>query len=249
MEMSIIKQKPKNRKPIETELIRRTGRKKLYQKLHKELEAGRQTFVVCPLIEQNDTLPAVSVEQAYEVYKKEFSAHKVAILHGKQKAEAKQKTMQDFVDKKVDILIATIVIEVGVDVPNASVMLLESPERFGLAQIHQLRGRVGRGEDQGYCYLLLSDDKAPSKRLLAIAQSNDGFRLAELDLEIRGPGAIYGTQQHGALDLRMVDITDVELIKKARNAAKGYIEKSQKMIQYPRLRERVKQLQKITHLN
>lgn len=249
MEISIIKSKPKNRTPIETELVRPSAKKRLHQNLKKKLASGEQMFVVCPLITPNDMLPAMSVEEAFEIYKKEYKQYKVAVLHGKQKPEDKQKTMQDFVEHKIDILVSTTVIEVGVDVPNATVMLIESPERFGLAQIHQLRGRVGRGEKQGYCYLLLSEDKAPSKRLLAVSQTNDGFRLSELDLELRGPGAIYGSMQHGALDFRMVNITDLNLIKKARVAAEECVNNSQKMLQYRPLQKRIKELQKITHLN
>src|SRR5690606_32388210 len=178
-----------------------------------------------------------------------FAKRKVGILHGKQKSEDKQKIMQQFVNHKLDILVSTTVIEVGVDVPNATIMLIESPERFGLAQIHQLRGRVGRGELQGYCYLLLSEGAAPSKRLQAAVSSSDGFHLAELDLELRGPGAIYGWRQHGDLDLRLVNLTDTELIKQASEAAEQAVKQPQKLLQSKRLTARIKQLQKINHLN
>src|SRR5581483_1242069 len=127
------------------------------------------------------------------------------------------------------------VIEVGVDVPNASIMLLEGPERFGLAQIHQQRGRVGRGKHQSYCYLIMSDSKAPSRRLRALESTTDGFKLAELDLDLRGPGAIYGTTQHGALDLRVAKLTDIKLIATARAAAQEFIDKKEKLNQYPHL--------------
>lgn len=249
MDISILKSKPKNRKPIITELVRPATAATVQKKIQQELERGNQVFVVCPLIEQSEMLDAVSVEKAYEKYVKVFSKHKVAMLHGKQKTELKQETMQKFASGKIDVLVATTVIEVGVDVPNANIMIVESPERFGLAQIHQLRGRVGRGDEQGYCYLMLQDNKPPSRRLQAIAKSNDGFRLAELDLEIRGPGAIYGTSQHGVLDLRMADITDVALIKQAREAADEYVQQPEKVVKYPQLQKRIKQLQKITHLN
>jgi ATP-dependent DNA helicase RecG len=206
-------------------------------------------FVVCPLIAASDFMPAKSVQESYEEIQKAFPARKVAMLHGKLGADDKQSIMQDFITKKTDILVSTTVIEVGVDVPNANIMLIESPERFGLAQIHQLRGRVGRGGGQGFCYLLLSDDAPPSRRLRAVEQSNDGFRLAELDLELRGPGAIYGSRQHGDLDLRLVSLTDTKLIKTARDAAVTYAKESQKLVQYPELLERVRKLQKINHLN
>ncbi len=128
-------------------------------------------------------------------------------------------------------------------------MLLENAERFGLAQIHQLRGRVGRGEHQGYCYLMLADNKAPSKRLQALQHSNDGFQLAELDLEIRGPGAIYGTFQHGALDLRIAKLTDGKLIASARNAAQEFIDRGENLLKYTELYDHVKALRAITNLN
>ena len=157
--------------------------------------------------------------------------------------------MQDFIDKKIDILVSTTVIEVGVDVPNATVMLIQSADRFGLAQLHQLRGRVGRSEHQGYCYLVLSDSKAPSKRLQIFERNNDGFKLAELDLELRGPGAIYGTFQHGQLDLRVAKLTDVKLIEAARQSAREFIKKDEKMVYYKHLADRVNTLRSVTNLN
>jgi ATP-dependent DNA helicase RecG len=149
----------------------------------------------------------------------------------------------------LDILVSTTVIEVGVDVPNASIMLIEAAERFGLAQIHQLRGRVGRGGHKGYCYLMMSDSSAPPKRLEALERSSDGFRLAELDLELRGPGAIYGTMQHGALDLRVAKLTDTHLIASARAAALSFIERGEDLVQYPMVLRSVTALRSVTNLN
>jgi ATP-dependent DNA helicase RecG len=145
--------------------------------------------------------------------------------------------------------VATTVIEVGVDVPNASIMLIEAADRFGLAQIHQLRGRVGRGGHKGYCYLMMSDSSQPPRRLRALEQEQDGFKLAELDLELRGPGAIYGTFQHGALDLRVSKLTDVRLIKSARDAAQAFIDREEDLLQYPSLHEHVNRLRAVTNLN
>jgi ATP-dependent DNA helicase RecG len=145
--------------------------------------------------------------------------------------------------------VATTVIEVGVDVPNASMMLIEGPERFGLAQIHQLRGRVGRSNQQGYCYLLLSDSKPPTRRIKAVAQTNDGFKLAELDLELRGPGALFGTSQHGELDLRIAKLTDAKLLATARKAANEFIESGDDLLQYKELYKRVARLRSAVHLN
>lgn len=249
LDISILRHKPKSRKPLITENVRPSDRQELYKKIDKLLDRKQQMFVVCPLISQSDLMPAVSVDEAAEEVKKAFPEHTIAILHGKQTPNDKQKTMESFVAGKIDILVSTTVIEVGVDVPNATIMLIESPERFGLAQIHQLRGRVGRGSQQGYCYLLLSEDKPPTKRLRAISQSQDGFRLAELDLDLRGPGAIYGSRQHGDLDLRLVTLSDTSLIKEAREAAYVAAKKPDNLLQYERLAKRIRDLQKINHLN
>ena len=190
------------------------------------------------------------MEDVYaELQKKQLNGCQVGLLHGKMKPTEKDAVMQAFIRHELDVLVATTVIEVGVDVPNASIMVIESAERFGLAQLHQLRGRVGRGSVQSQCYLLISDTKAPSKRLRAIESSNDGFRLAELDLELRGPGAIYGALQHGALDLRVVKLSDTALIAEARAAAQAFIEKGENLLQYPELANRVTKLRTVTNLN
>jgi ATP-dependent DNA helicase RecG len=156
--------------------------------------------------------------------------------------------MRRFVGGELDLLVATTVIEVGVDVPNATVMLLENAERFGLSQIHQLRGRVGRSHYQGYCYLLLGDNSAPSRRLEAVERTNDGFKLAELDLQLRGPGAIYGTMQHGQLDLRIAQLDDTKLIAAAREAAGRFLEQDN-LLQYRELSDRIARLRAVTNLN
>lgn len=249
LDISVLPTKPKDRKPIKTKIVSASDREKLYKELNTELKAKRQMFVVCPLIETSETVKVRSAENVTKEMRKAFPEYTVNLLHGKMKSDDKQKIMQDFVDHKTDILVSTTVIEVGVDVPNASIMLIEGPERFGLAQIHQLRGRVGRGKDQGYCYLLLSDNKPATRRLRAIESTQDGFRLAELDLELRGPGALFGSQQHGALDLRIAKLTDVALISAARQAAKDYIQGEHDLLQYPQLYERVNRLRAIVHLN
>lgn len=157
--------------------------------------------------------------------------------------------MQKFVNHELDILITTTVIEVGVDVPNATVMLIEGAERFGLAQIHQLRGRVGRGGHSSYCFLVMSDSSAPSDRLRALESTTDGFKLAELDLRLRGPGAIYGTMQHGALDLRVADLADTRLISLARNSAQDFLDRNEQLNKYSHLNSRIKSLRAVTNLN
>ncbi len=249
LDVSVLAHKPSNRKPIKTKIVTLAGRTKLYDEINEELKKGRQMFVVSPLIEASESIAAKSATEVFDGVKKVFPHYKVGLLHGRMKSDEKQKVMQEFVDHKLDVLVSTTVIEVGVDVPNATIMLIEGPERFGLAQMHQLRGRVGRSGHQGYCYLLLSDSKPPTKRLKAIESSQDGFKLAELDLELRGPGALFGTKQHGELDLRIAKLTDTKLIAEAREAAKNYIESSPNLLQYPQLYERVQNLRSVVHLN
>jgi ATP-dependent DNA helicase RecG len=157
--------------------------------------------------------------------------------------------MQDFKDRKYDILVSTTVVEVGVDVPNASVIMIENADRFGLSQLHQLRGRVGRAEHQSYCYLMLSDTQKPSERLREIERSNDGFYLAEVDLKLRGPGEIYGKAQHGALNLQIASLADTELISRAQKAAKRFVESGEDLVQYKELAGQVQKYQRLTTLN
>ncbi|MEO5627672.1 MAG: ATP-dependent DNA helicase RecG [Candidatus Saccharimonadales bacterium] len=250
MEVTVIDTKPSNRLPIKTELYSPHSRPQLYEKIKEQLDAGRQMFVVCPLISESTLVKGRSVEEVYkDLSEKDFKNYKIGLLHGKLKPDEKQRIMEKFVNKEFDILVSTTVIEVGVDVPNATVMLIETAERFGLAQAHQLRGRVGRSHHQGYCYLMLSDAKAPSQRLRALERTSDGFALAELDLELRGPGAIYGTYQHGQLDLRIAKLTDVKLISRARQAAQAVIDKKENLLNYSELYEHVKALRAVTNLN
>jgi ATP-dependent DNA helicase RecG len=250
LDVSILDEKPKNRIPIKTKIVSPNSRATLYAEINKELDAGRQMFVICPLITDSTILDVNSVEKIFtEMKTNEFKSRRIEMLHGKMKGELKNSIMQDFLDKKTDILVSTTVIEVGVDVPNASIMLIEAADRFGLAQLHQLRGRVGRSDDQGYCYLMLSDSSAPSPRLRALATSNDGFKLAELDLQLRGPGAIYGTLQHGELDLRIARLDDLDLIRTARNYAELFIDKNEDLKQYKYLYNKVNKLRSITNLN
>jgi ATP-dependent DNA helicase RecG len=249
LEISLLDEKPQNRLPIETQLIHPNDRQKIYEQVTEKLSRGEQVYVVCPLIAESTSLQLASAEATFEQINKAFKNYSVGLLHGKLKADAKDAIMRQFSDGKLDILVATTVIEVGVDVPNATTMLIEGPERFGLAQLHQLRGRVGRSHQQGHCFLMLSDTTDPSPRLRAIASTQDGFKLAELDLQLRGAGALYGNLQHGALDLRIADFTDVKLIREVRAAATKFIENPANLIQYPYIRKRIEQLQTVVHLN
>lgn len=250
LDISVIAAKPSGRKAIKTFLSPMSSRLKVYQDVSEQIKAGRQVYVVCPLISESDSMNMKSVEEVYDnLSKRVFKQFKVGLLHGKLKADAKDQVMQDFIDKKLEVLVSTTVIEVGVDVPNATVMLIENPERFGLAQIHQLRGRVGRSDHQSYCYLMLADSNPPSPRLRAAERSNNGFELSELDLDIRGPGAIYGTAQHGMLDLRVAKLSDTKLIAAARHAAQEFIDKHESLLKYKELAQRVEVLRAITNLN
>lgn len=249
LDVSIIATKPTNRLAVKTALIPPSSRPEMYKKVAAELKTGRQVFVVCPTINEREGSGLKSVEAVFKEVKTAFRAYRVGLLHGQLKSDEKQNIMRRYLAHKLDILVSTTVIEVGVDVPNASVMIIESPERFGLAQIHQLRGRVGRSSHQGHCYLMLSDARKPSERLAAIATSNNGFELAELDLSIRGPGAIYGTMQHGALDLRVATLTDIKLIANARQCAQDFIDKHENLLKYKQLSERVTRLRAVTNLN
>lgn len=250
LDISVIDTKPAGRKVIQTKIASPNSRKQLYEKIETELAAGRQMFVVCPLISESESLPVKSAEEVYEELRKgPFNHRRIGLLHGKMKPEEKDAVMQQFVSRELDILVATTVIEVGVNVPNATVMLIENAERFGLAQIHQLRGRVGRSKHQGYAYLMMGDSSEPSRRLRALESSSDGFALAELDLEIRGPGAIYGTMQHGQLDLRIARLTDTKLIAAARRSAQEFIDRKTDLLQYKELHDRVRKLRAVTNLN
>lgn len=249
LDISVIRHKPQDRRPIKTKLVSPNSRNQLNEAIKKELKKGRQMFVVCPLIEDSDLGLETSTETAFREMRKAFPDYTVAQLHGRLKSTEKDSIMADFLSNRIQILVSTTVIEVGVHVPNATVMVIENAERFGLAQAHQLRGRVGRSSEQGYCYLVLTDSTPPSPRLRALETSSDGFRLAELDLEIRGPGAIYGSMQHGQIDLRVARLSDTQLISSARQSAKAFLDQGGDLVQYPLLHRAVTRLRAVTNLN
>lgn len=250
LDISLINHKPNNRLPIETVIWSPNSRPQLYHHIDDEIKAGRQIFVVCPLIDDSEGSEAKSVNAEVKRLKaNEFKHRRIGTLHGKMKDEEKAKIMQAFAQKKLDILVSTTVIEVGIDIPNASVMLIEGADQFGLAQLHQLRGRIGRGEHRGYCFLIPTSSQKPSKRLRAMETTTNGFKLAEMDLEQRGPGAIYGSKQHGALDLKIANITDLSLIQSAKLAAEEFLKKKEKIANYPELENRVQKSLSLTYLN
>ena len=250
LDVSIIAEKPADRLPILTSIHSPDSRMQLYRDIDAVIEKGQQLYVVCPLIKESDVVKHVSAHEMYDLLTKQYLQHrKIGLLHGKLKAADKDAVMQSFASGKLDVLVSTTVIEVGVDVPNATAIVIEGADAFGLAQLHQLRGRVGRGAVQSHCYLVPSTSQNPSKRLRALASSSDGFKLAELDLELRGPGQIYGTFQHGQLDLRLIRLSDTKLIAAAREAAKVFIQKGESLVDYPELDARITKLKQITHLN
>lgn len=250
LDISLLDAMPPGRKPIKTAIVSPNSRDKMYMHIREEIDHGHQIYVVCPVITEDNKLGAPSAEEMHKKLTSGiFKDKRVGLLHGKLKAEDKTVVMEKFIAGALDILVATTVIEVGVNVPNATVMVIEGADRFGLAQMHQLRGRVGRSTDQGYCYIVPSDSKAPSKRLRALAQSADGFKLAELDLELRGPGAIYGTLQSGALDLRFAQLTDAKLLAGARQAVQEFIDRGERLDTYPELGRRVRLAQAVITLN
>lgn len=250
LDVSVLDERPPGRTPIITEIVSPHSLEPLYKKIDAEIAAGRQAYVICPLVSESDTLGFKSVEQEYErLQKSVFKTRRIGLLHGKLTPAEKDQVMHDFKDGQLDILVATTVVEVGVDVPNATIMLIEGADRFGLAQLHQLRGRVGRGQYQSYCYLVPSTAQKPSQRLQELARSDDGFYLAEVDLKLRGPGAIYGLRQHGALDLRIADIGDTKFISRVQGAVQKFLQTAPDLLQYPQLYQRVQKLRRITTLN
>lgn len=250
LDVSIIKQKPKNRKPIETKIWAPTSRKTLYSTIDQQIQSGRQAYIICKLIDNNPQNDTKSVEIEYRSLKNSVFSHRsIGLLHGRMKPAEKEAVMRDFAEGKTDILVSTTVVEVGVDVPNATVMLIEDADQYGLSQLHQLRGRVGRSEHQSYCYLLMSDTKKPSQRLREVEKSQDGFYLAEVDLKLRGPGEIYGRAQHGDLNLQIANLADTEMIVKASKAAQEFVESGRDLLQYKQLASQVEHYQRVTTLN
>lgn len=250
LDISILDQAPSNRAGVETSIVSPNSTAQMYAAIEQQLEAGRQAYIVCPLITESDVLQTASAEATFEaVRKKELKNWRVGLLHGRLKADEKDALMRAFAAHEIDVLVATTVIEVGVDVSNAAAMVILGADRFGLAQLHQLRGRVGRAEHKGHCYLVMSDSKAPPRRMRAIAGTSDGFKLAELDLELRGPGAIYGLRQSGALDLRLVQLSDTKLIAKTRLAVQELRKKGENLLEYKQIAARIARAESLTYLN
>jgi ATP-dependent DNA helicase RecG len=234
LDVSVIDELPPGRKPIKTEWHSDNYRIMLFEFMRQEIAKGRQVYVVYPMIEESETLDYKDLFDGYESISRAFPMpnYFISIVHGRMKAEDRDFEMKQFMEKKTQILVATTVIEVGVNVPNASVMVIESAERFGLSQLHQLRGRVGRGADQSYCVLMtgnkLSEDT--KLRMETMVRTNDGFEIAEVDLQLRGPGDLAGTQQSGVLQLKIADLMrDQQMMAAARNIANEWLAEDPEM--------------------
>jgi len=237
-ELSIIDEMPPGRKPIITKVVHPEARRQANLFIDDQIGKGRQVFVVCPLIEESEKLEAKSVLEEFERLKTEdFPHRRLTYLHGKMKTAEKDDIMMKFKNKEFDILVATSVVEVGIDIPNATMMIIEGSERFGLSQLHQFRGRVGRNDIQSYCFLYTTKREQRSlRRLKAMADHTDGFKLAEIDLEIRGPGEVYGLRQSGLADLKMASIMDGRTISMAREKAQEILDQDPGLESFPQLK-------------
>lgn len=252
LDLSLLDELPKNRKPIITKIGRtNTDRERIYTFIRSEIAKGRQAFFIFPLVEESLALKDVksAIAQHKHLAETIFPHISIGLIHGKMKAKEKEQVMKDFSEKKYDILVATAVIEVGIDIPNASIIIIEEAERFGLAQLHQFRGRVGRGEHQSYCFLLPHEQASGvSERLRILEKSNSGFEIAEADLGIRGPGAFFGTRQSGIPDIAMENLTNMKLITIAREEAEHILTEDPKLTSHPLLQNALKKFEEKIHL-
>ena len=250
LDVSVLDELPAGRQPINTKIWSPASTPTMYDLVNKEIESGRQAYVICPLIDDSEQSDKKSVEAEYRRLRNSvFGARKIGLLHGKMRPDEKQSIMQQFSNCEIDILVSTTVVEVGVDVPNATVIIIENADNFGLSQLHQLRGRVGRGSHKSFCHLVLSTHDKPSKRLLEIEKSQDGFHLAEVDLELRGPGEVYGRAQHGALNLQIATLADTKLIAQAKQSAAQFLDSGKNISDYKHLATAVSHYQRLTTLN
>ncbi len=247
LDVSLITEMPKNRKPIITSVVTPNETDKVYEFIRQEINNGHQCFVILPLVEESEKLAdlkAVLTEHA-RLSKEIFPEFKLGLLHGKMKSAEKEKVMEDFKNRKTQILVSTSVIEVGIDIPNATTMIIEDAYRFGLSQLHQFRGRVGRGDKQSYCFLFT---KNSTQRLRILAKYSDGFKVAQKDLEIRGPGDFLGFRQSGLADSTMQNITNIKMIKAANTDAKNIIKNDPDLKKHPLLLQALEKMNKEIHL-
>ncbi len=271
LDLSLIDELPKGRKKIETKIVTPQERLQTYRFIEKEVKKGKQVFVICPRIEsqesqvhprgvkyalhpggvqpQPDGQEIKSVKEEFKKLSQDiFPNLRVGMLHGKMAQKEKEEVMRKFKFRKIDILVSTSVVEVGVDIPNATVMMIEGADRFGLAQLHQFRGRVGRSDAQSYCFLFAESSRGTNQRLRALLELDSGFALAERDLKLRGPGDFAGTKQWGIPDFAMEQLTNLALVQEAKNTAQEILEKDIALKQYPLLKARVEELRERLHL-
>lgn len=243
LDISVIDELPPGRKPVKTYAVDNSMRDRINSFVRKEVSEGRQVYIVCPLVEESEEIDAKSaVQHAKEIAENDFKDLRVGLIYGKMKSKEKDEVMKDFVEGEINLLVSTTVIEVGVNVPNASVMIIENAERFGLAQLHQLRGRVGRGEYQSYCILYNAGKTQVSRERMKIMQkTNDGFIISGKDLELRGPGEFFGTRQHGIPELKIANLyEDIDILKKAQEAAVKLINEDDKLEKEENIRLKTK---------
>ena len=251
LDVTILDELPKGRKPIITSLLNQDRRKKAYKLIKDEIKKKHQAYIVYPLIDESETISAQAAQTAaIELQEGEFKDYKVGLLHGKLNNDEKEKVMKDFKDGLYDILVSTTVVEVGVDIENATVMVIENAERFGLAQVHQLRGRVCRNDKQSYCILISnSNNEETIGRLNILTQTNDGFIVAQKDLELRGPGEYIGTKQSGIQNFKIADIIkDIKILENAKNDAFDFI-KNYKLDDFPILKVELNDYNSILKVN
>ncbi|HEY65332.1 MAG TPA: DNA helicase RecG, partial [Caldilineae bacterium] len=245
LDISVLDELPPGRQPVRTRWLRPVERERAYAFIRRQVEEGRQAFIICPLVEGSEDSDAkAAVEEHRRLQEEVFPDLRVGLLHGRMKGEEKDAVMQAFSRGELDILVATSVVEVGIDVPNATVIMIEDAERFGLAQLHQFRGRVGRGEHPSYCILLSDASSGDSvERLKAMEETQDGFVLAQKDLELRGPGDFFGTRQSGLPPLHLAQLSDVRTLEAAREEAKRLFEEDPELSrpEHRPLREQVAQ--------
>ena len=246
LDISSIHTMPEGRKPVKTYRALPGDRDRVYEFVRRKIEEGRQCYVVAPLIEESDKIDARSANELYDELRSRFPDYRVALLHGGMDQEEKDSVMNAFAEGKIDILVSTVVIEIGINVRNATIMVIENCERFGLAQMHQLRGRVGRGSEQSFCFLILNNhSEVAEKRVTMLCESTDGFRIAEEDLKLRGPGEIFGTRQHGLPEMQFSEIVShQDVLEKAKKAAEELLDRDPALAQAENaaLRKRIEKM-------
>ena len=244
LDISILDELPPGRQTVRTDVVDSRYHKRLYKFIKDAVARGEQCYIVCPAVEENETNIKSAEEFAEELANGEFKGYNLGILHGKMKPKDKEAIMKSFADGKVSILVATTVVEVGVDVPNATIMVIENAERFGLSTLHQLRGRVGRGNKQSYC-VLVSDAKGETsrERLMTMKQFSDGFKIADTDLKLRGPGDFFGSRQHGLPELKIADmVEDMDTLKKAQECAQDILKSDFSLSNSPALKKQMNKM-------